>query len=154
MSHHHDHIQTPNVLIDLSLILRQGGFRVTVTRVALLTLLESVGTPLSIQGIRQRWAGVKTPDTATLYRSLTDLHAAGIVQRIELGTGMVHYEYTPSRPHHHHIICNDCGGVEELEQCALASVEQSLVGQSKQFKSIYSHNLEFFGRCTTCATKK
>ena len=141
-------------VVDKAAVLRVGGFRVTGTRVALLELLESAGIPLSIQRVLELWQDAKVPDTATLYRSLSDLHAAGIIQRIELGTGVVHYEYTPARPHHHHIICSDCGVVEELESCSLIGADHALLGQSRHFKSIYSHNLEFFGCCTTCAAKK
>jgi Fe2+ or Zn2+ uptake regulation protein len=138
---------------DPATVLRSHGFRATTTRVTLLQLLEVVGTPLSIQGVIQHWTG-PAPDTATLYRSLTDLHSAGVVRRIELGTGSAHFEYTPTRPHHHHIVCNRCGLVEELEHCVLDERSADLVSNSKQFKSIYAHNLEFFGVCTLCATKK
>ncbi len=99
-------------------VLRVGGFRATTSRAQLLLLLEKAGTPLSIQEIAETWKG-KAPDITTLYRSLTDLSSAGIVRRIDLNTGTAHFEYTPSRPHHHHIICNDCGKVEELEHCSI-----------------------------------
>jgi Fe2+ or Zn2+ uptake regulation protein len=138
---------------DAGAVLRVHGFRVTRVRTALLELLQSVGTPLSVQGILECWLD-KIPDTATLYRSLTDLHAAGIVKRIELGTGMAHFEYTPHRPHHHHLVCTTCGMIEELEHCSLAGVEEQVLAESQLFKSIYSHNLEFFGQCTICATIK
>lgn len=131
-------------------VLRAGGFRVTTGRVQLLLLLEKVGTPLSIQKIILLWKG-NVPDTTTLYRSLTDLSSAGVVRRIDLNTGTAHFEYTPTRPHHHHIVCTECGKVEELAHCSIRGLEKKLMRESEHFKSIYSHNLEFFGRCTACA---
>lgn len=131
-------------------VLRGGGFRATTSRTQLLLLLEKAGTPLSIQEIVEMWKG-KAPDVTTLYRSLTDLNTAGIVRRIDLNTGTAHFEYTPSRPHHHHIVCNDCGKVEEVEHCSISGLEKKLIQTSEHFKSIYSHNLEFFGRCEACA---
>lgn len=130
-------------------VLRAGGFRATTSRIELLMLLEKVGTPLSIQEIVLMWKG-KAPDITTLYRSLTDLSSVGIVRRVDLNTGTAHFEYTPSRPHHHHIVCNDCGKIEELEHCAVSGLEKKLMQASEHFKSIYSHNLEFFGRCAAC----
>ncbi len=130
-------------------VLRDAGFRATTTRIQLLLLLEKAGTPLSIQKIEELWNG-DAPDITTLYRSLTDLSAAGIVRRMDLNTGIAHFEYTPSRPHHHHIVCSDCGKVEELAYCALGGLENKLALESKHFKSIYSHNLEFFGHCSAC----
>jgi Fe2+ or Zn2+ uptake regulation protein len=131
-------------------VLRTQGFRVTTTRVNLLRLLEKTGTPLSIQKIVEIWRGAP-PDLTTLYRSLSDLSTAGIVRRIDLNTGIAHFEYTPTRPHHHHIVCSCCGKIEELEHCSLNTMEKQLLNESKYFKNIYSHNLEFFGKCTSCA---
>lgn len=151
---HKSAIFTPSLATtDVALVLRTGGFRVTNGRRALLKLLETAGVPLSVQDVLKKWQG-KAPDTTTVYRSLTDLHAAGIVRRIELCTGTAHFEYTPTRPHHHHIVCTSCGGVEELEHCVLGDIEQQLGVNSKHFKNIYSHNLEFFGQCTACAVLK
>ncbi len=135
---------------DVEQTLRAHGFRVTTSRVHLLHLLERANTPLSIQKIHSLWKG-KGPDITTLYRSLTDLSGAGIVRRFDLNTGTAHFEYSPNRPHHHHLICNDCGKVEELEHCSLEGFEKKVLHGSKQFKSIHSHNLEFFGTCTVCA---
>ena len=150
---HHAVATVVQVMPDLAGVLRAGGFRVTRGRLTLLSLLETAGTPLSIQEILAAWQGTK-PDTATLYRSLTDLHATGIVRRVELGTGSAHFEYTPSRPHHHHIICNGCGVVEELDHCLLTGLEDKVAVTSEQFTNIYSHTLEFFGQCTTCSLQK
>ena len=135
---------------DIHKALRAGGFRVTGGRVALLELLLGARKPLSIQDVLERWDGAP-PDQTTLNRTLTDLAAAGIVRRVDLNTGTAHFEYTPDRPHHHHIICNDCGVIEDVEHCAVDALRVDLTQGSVQFASIYSHNLEFFGRCTGCA---
>lgn len=131
-------------------VLHGGGFRATASRIQLLLLLQKVGAPLTIQKIALMWEGT-APDITTLYRSLTDLSRAGIVRRIDLNTGTAHFEYTPHRPHHHHIVCSDCGRVEELHYCSVSGLEKKLMRTSEHFKNIYSHNLEFFGRCTVCA---
>ena len=131
-------------------VLRAGGFRATTSRIQLLRLLADVGAPLSIQMIAQKWKGV-APAVTTLYRSLTDLSGAGIVRRVDFNTGIAHFEYTPDRPHHHHIVCSTCGRVEEVDFCPLGDVDARLLKPSAHFTSIYSHTLEFFGRCTVCA---
>ena len=141
----HQHPQTTPV----HEALRTHGFRVTTTRVKLLTLLEKAGTPLSIQMILSLWKE-KLPDHTTLYRSLTDLSNVGIVRRVDLNTGTAHFEYTPDRPHHHHIVCTDCGSIEEIEDCPIGTLEEKITVKSLQFSIINTHNLEFFGRCHVC----
>ena len=130
--------------------LRVGGFRVTPGRIQLLALLQKADKPLSIQGILALWKKGNTPDQTTLYRTLTDFVDAGIVWQDDLGTGVAHFEYAPDRPHHHHIICTDCGAVEDIEPCAAESLERTLTQTSKRFATIYSHSLKFFGHCNKC----
>jgi Fe2+ or Zn2+ uptake regulation protein len=134
-------------MIDLlngeSAVLRKRGFRITAGRVRLLRLLKKSAKPLSIREILALWE--KAPDQATLYRTLTDLADAGIVRRVDLNTGIARFEYTPDKPHHHHIICTRCGEVQDLETCPLPPRNKT-----PGFKNIYSHNLEYFGICRSC----
>ncbi len=130
-------------------VLRSHGFRATGSRIALLDLLQREGKPLSVLDILASWRG-RTPDQATLYRTLTDLAGAGIVSRVDLNTGKAHFEYTPDRPHHHHIICNQCGTIEDIENCFLTPLQRNIMSSSTQFKKIQSHNLVFFGQCVNC----
>ncbi len=129
-------------------ILRTHGFRVTAGRVKLLDHLQAAGKPRSIQDIRAALKGA--PDQATLYRTLTDLAKAGIVKRVDLNTGIAHFEYTPEKPHHHHIICTGCGDVEDIEHCSVDSLQKNMTRGSRKFKSISTHSLEFFGTCASC----
>ncbi|MEN9413026.1 MAG: Ferric uptake regulator, Fur family [Candidatus Parcubacteria bacterium] len=130
-------------------VLRAHGFRVTTGRTKLLELLARAGTPLSIQKLHTLLRG--TQDQATLYRTLTDLAAAGIVQRADMNTGTAHFEYTPGREHHHHVVCTDCGTVEDIDECALDELEHKITKRAKKFVHISSHNLEFFGQCVGCS---
>jgi Fur family transcriptional regulator, ferric uptake regulator len=134
-----------------SQMLREKGFRVTKGRLELLALLEESGQPLSIKKILSQWKG-RAPDTVTIYRSLTDLSSAGIVRRIDLNTGVAHFEYTPDRPHHHHIVCEDCGIIEEIDGCSVDVLQNKITKVSKMFRNITNHNLEFFGHCAKCST--
>ena len=128
-------------------VLRAKGFRVTRGRVGLLSLLQKSGKPLSIQSLLKAKG---SPDQATLYRTLTDLADAGIVKRVDLNTGVAHFEYTPDRPHHHHIVCTDCGTIEDIETCSIESLQRQAL-RSSGFKTIYSHTVDFFGVCKNCS---
>ena len=143
MLHKHENVS------DISSTLRANGFRVTESRLKLLQLLKHSGKPLSIQKILSIWKE-SPPDPTTLYRSLTDLSSAKIVRRVDLNTGIAHFEYTPDRPHHHHIVCNECGMIEEINDCSVDVLQKKIAGASKKFKEITTHNLEFFGRCVKC----
>lgn len=145
MLHKHENVS------DIPSTLRAKGFRVTGVRIELLRLLERSGKPLSIQNILSLWKE-SPPDQTTLYRSLTDLSSAEIVRRIDLNTGIAHFEYTPDRPHHHHIVCNECGMIEEINDCSVDVLQKKISAASTKFREITTHNLEFFGRCLKCPT--
>lgn len=53
-----------------------------------------------------------------------------------------------SLDHHHHVICDSCGRVTELEECVLGPFE-ALVEERTKF-TIEGHTLEFHGRCAAC----
>lgn len=136
-------------MVDITKELRLRSFRATQGRVRLLKLLNAARTPLSIREIRRRWRG-KRVDQATLYRTLTDLANSGMVRQLDLNSGIAHFEYTPDSPHHHHIICTKCGRIEDIDTCA-PEIARTVLKKSSHFKSITSHNLEFFGLCSRCA---
>jgi Fur family transcriptional regulator, ferric uptake regulator len=135
--------------IALEKLLRADGFRITSGRMKLFQLLAKAQKPLSIQAISKRWRGMP-PNPTTLYRTLTDLAKVGIVRRVDLNTGTAHFEYTPDSPHHHHVVCTDCGVMEDVESCSVEKLQTQVMKNSRRFKSIYSHSLEFFGRCESC----
>lgn len=145
----HKHAEEVVTEKDFVEVLKSHSFRVTSGKINLLSVLNKAQKPLSVIQILELWKG-KKPDQATLYRSLTNLANKGIIKRIDLNTGTAHFEYTPSNPHHHHLICSDCGTVEDVAICSIDTLENKIIKKSKAFKSIYSHNLEFFGHCTSC----
>lgn len=137
-----------NLLIQSENLLRKNGFRVTKARIDLLLLLRKIGKPLSVQDILSLWKG--PPNQATIYRMLTDLANRGIIKHVAIPTGATHFEYTPDHPHHHHVICLDCGMIEDVEQCFVQTIQSDLIKNLSHFTKIDSHSLEFFGHCKKC----
>jgi Fur family transcriptional regulator, ferric uptake regulator len=78
----------------------------------------------------------------TIYRTLDLLAEIGAVRRLDLGDGP---RYELAEDHHHHLICESCGGVSEFEKCPLDL--RRLKGVDFE---ISSHTLEIYGRCAGC----
>jgi len=123
--------------------LREAGFRVTPARLALLELLARGAKPLSVPSILEKISS--QADQATVYRSLRSLVKAGLVKRIRIQPDISHYEYA-ELAHHHHIICERCGLVEDVTVCC----EDPRPAVSS-FSHITHHSLEFSGICLACA---
>jgi Fur family ferric uptake transcriptional regulator len=90
-------------------------------------------------------------DKVTLYRALEDFSKSKIVAKINLQDVAVYYEFLHTDHHHHHIVCEKCGKLEDIEHCSPLVLEKEILKHSKSFSSIASHSLEFFGVCKACS---
>jgi Fur family ferric uptake transcriptional regulator len=95
----------------------------------------------SLEEIRTRCPEV---GLVTVYRTFGLLVELGIVRRLELGDG-ARYELADN--HHHHVICESCGGISEFEQCPLDPERLEL--KDSEFE-VRSHSLEVYGLCAGC----
>lgn len=130
-------------------LLRSVGQRATPGRVALLGVLDRSTKPLSIRAISEKMR--PSLDQATLYRALEALTHAGVVRRVDFQHDHAHYELAAGKTHHHHLICQQCGTVEDIEQCIGEKLTQEILKNSTKFKTIKNHSLEFYGTCNRCS---
>ena len=86
----------------------------------------------------------------TVYRNLTLLADIGEIQRLRLGDGVDHFDADISE--HYHFICNDCGGVIDLEMDSISTITD--VAQRKFDGHIAGHVTHFYGSCSHCIKQK
>jgi Fur family ferric uptake transcriptional regulator len=82
---------------------------------------------------------------ATVYRVLTQFEQASILSRSQFEGGKSVYELNEGQ-HHDHLVCLDCGKVEEFYDPEIESRQQA-VAQAKGF-TITDHALSLYARCT------
>ena len=82
---------------------------------------------------------------ATVYRVLTQFEQAGILSRSHFESGKAVYELNEGQ-HHDHLVCLDCGKVEEFFDAEIES-RQHAVAKAKGF-SIPDHALSLYATCT------
>jgi Fur family transcriptional regulator, ferric uptake regulator len=147
---------TPAVSTDLHTTVAERlgrlGQRYTSNRRLLLTLLEGAGKPLSIPDILARQ---RTLPQSSVYRNLTVLEQAGAVRRVVADDEFARYELAEDLTrHHHHLICSNCGKVEDVtissELETQMSRSLSRVAKREQF-STAAHRLDLIGTCRNCA---
>jgi Fe2+ or Zn2+ uptake regulation protein len=85
---------------------------------------------------------------ATVFRALDLFTELEVLERIDLPTG--DHAYVPCVPqhHHHHIVCEVCGQVTEVEDLGLGAAIDQI--QRRTGWEVESHRLELFGRCPSC----
>jgi Fur family ferric uptake transcriptional regulator len=82
---------------------------------------------------------------ATVYRVLQQFEQAGILSRNNFESGKAVYEINEGQ-HHDHLVCLDCGHVEEFFDEAI-EVRQKAVAQARGFK-LQEHALSLYASCT------
>jgi Fur family ferric uptake transcriptional regulator len=123
------------------------SFKKTPARLAINEFFSSVNTPVDVEQIVQHLRSQKLEtNKVTVYRILDFLFKNRIINRVEFGEGK--YRYELKKNHHHHLICTNCGKIEEVEGDFLKKMEDDIF-KSKKFK-VESHSLEFFGLCEDC----
>lgn len=84
---------------------------------------------------------------ATIFRSLELLTELELLERIDLPTG--EHAYVACEPqHHHHIVCEVCGRVTEVDVAGLDAAVRTVEDETGW--SISKHRLELYGRCPRC----
>ncbi|MBU0586932.1 MAG: ferric iron uptake transcriptional regulator [Gammaproteobacteria bacterium] len=82
---------------------------------------------------------------ATVYRVLTQFEQAGILSRSNFEGGKAVYELNEGQ-HHDHLVCLDCGKVEEFYDAEIERRQQA-VAKAKGF-TIADHALSLYAHCT------
>ena len=82
---------------------------------------------------------------ATVYRVLTQFEQAGILSRSHFESGKAVYELNEGQ-HHDHLVCLDCGRVEEFYDAEIERRQQA-VAKVKGF-TIADHALSLYANCT------
>ena len=126
--------------------LRKAGLKVTLPRLKILEILEGGATRhLSAEDIyRTLLESNEDIGLATVYRVLTQFEAAGLVTRHHFENGMAVFELNQGT-HHDHIVCLDCGRVEEFVDAQIES-RQNEIAQRLGYR-IAEHSLVLYGRC-------
>ncbi len=132
--------------------LTEHGIRYTAgRRLAVQALLELAG-PVSAAQL-QGEIGDAVP-LSSLYRTLALLDEAGITDRTHDADGVARYELAEwLLGHHHHLVCNRCGEVEDVAVTAelearMGSMVEAIAEQAGYLPT--GHRIDIEGVCRRC----
>jgi Fur family transcriptional regulator, ferric uptake regulator len=129
--------------------LRASGLKATLPRLKILELFQT-----SMQRNQRHMSAedvykqlLSTGDDiglATVYRVLQQFADAGLLKRNHFDEGKAVFELDEGS-HHDHLVCLDCGRVEEFFDAEIEK-RQKLVAQQKGF-SLQEHSLALYANC-------
>ena len=89
---------------------------------------------------------------ATVYRTLGLLVEGGFLESLDTGQGELLYEHVLGHRHHDHLVCIDCGRIEEFSDERIEEFQRE-AALRKGF-TLHYHNLRLFGTCASCTKKR
>ena len=125
--------------------LKDAGLKVTHPRTKILDILQSnPGTHLSADEIHNKLVdNNESIGLATVYRVLTQLELAGLIQKNQFNDNQSSYEI--KKQHHDHLICTKCGKIIEFMNDDLEALQEK-ISDTYQFR-LDSHVMTLFGVC-------
>ena len=127
--------------------LKSAGLKATLPRLKIINLFEtSKVRHLTAEDVyRLLLAEGLDIGLATVYRVLTQFEQAGILSRSHFEGGKAVFELNEGQ-HHDHLVCLDCGKVEEFFDAEIEKRQQA-VAKAKGF-AISDHALSLYATCT------
>ena len=126
--------------------LRRAGLKITVPRLKILEILaSSQPRHMSAEDVYRRLLDSNEDiGLATVYRVLTQFESAGLVTRHHFEGGTAVFELNEGE-HHDHIVCTDCGRVEEFSDDSIEEKQREIA--ARLGFEISDHSLTLHGRC-------
>lgn len=128
--------------------LTDRGYRLTPQRLMVVKAVEDAESHISAEEIyAQVSAYYPQMNISTVYRTLEMLKAEGLVTETDMGDGRVRY-HCMGKGHHHHLVCQKCGAVIDIEETALDVLWGEV--RSRYGFDVDMKHLALFGRCARC----
>lgn len=127
--------------------IRNAGLRVTSGRVALLEVLDVAPHADAETLYRALVPTLPTTSIQAVHNILGDLTSAGLIRRIEPPGSPARYERRIG-DNHHHIVCESCGAIEDVE-CSVGEAP-CLEPSSTSGFTVSSAEVVYWGTCPNC----
>lgn len=127
--------------------------RYTAGRRAIVDTLARAGRPLTVPELID--AADRAIPASSAYRNVMVLVDAGVLHRVAGSDDHSRFELAePFGDHHHHLICDTCGKVEDID--ALPSLEKAVVAAAETAAAetgfeVRAHRIDLVGHCRDCA---
>lgn len=125
------------------------GMRMTASRMQVIEAISTTKTPFTIEELATDLVDV---GRATVFRNVKLLLQIGVLCRLTMHAGQVHYRINESwATHHHHMICVDCQAVRDFQMPVLEAEIKRIFEADVE---VIDHEVSIFFRCNKCRRLK
>ena len=133
-------------LANFSEFLKKKGFKITNQRLLVAERVFQTPTHFTVDSLADTLKDRKGEiSRATIYRIVSLLVESGQLTEYHFGQSVKYYEHVPARKHHDHIVCMDCGLIEEFVDSNIEQIQDE-VAQKNGFE-LEDHSMTLYGHC-------
>jgi Fur family ferric uptake transcriptional regulator len=132
--------------------LQARGIRVTPQRAMIFEAIEKLEGHMTAEDIFERVQKVNPyVSLATVYRTLELLQELNLLNQTNFGRSQTYFALK-NHGTHHHLVCQECGYIEEFSDELLACVRQDL--ENHYGFLAHTDHMSIFGLCKDCRAKQ
>ena len=136
--------------------LRKEGMKITSQRLLVAERIFCSNHHFTVEGLTDELKSTHRGriSKATVYRIVSLLVEAGMLTEHHFGQNSRRYEHIPRHKHHDHILCLDCGQIDEFVDPKIEKLQLQIA--EKLGYTLEDHSLTLYGRCQkrNCPNKK
>lgn len=133
-------------------VLDRAGLRQTKPRRAIAEVLADLAEQGADFAAEDLWHTVRIAapslGRATTFRTLERLVELGILDRVTFADGSERYHACQQPGHHHHLTCESCHRVIEIQTCIPQQTLQDVAHHAGFV--LTGHRIEIYGQCPDC----
>jgi len=127
--------------------LKSGNIKVTPQRIAIYKFLcETNSHPTAEIIYNNLKENYPTMSIATIYKTLTTLAKANLIQELNINDSSLHYDANTN--FHSHLICTCCNSIFDYDISTENNIDKEIETKTRfsvEYKQIY-----FYGKCKNC----
>jgi Fur family transcriptional regulator, peroxide stress response regulator len=136
---------------DIISLLKNEQVRITPQRQEMIAILKNSKEHWTAEEIfNELGKQFSSVSITTVYNNLKLFVKLGLVEELQFGEGLSKFEWKSEE--HYHIICSNCGKIEDFYYPQLKEVEAFAQDLSKY--KIKNHQLQFYGTCKNCLERE
>lgn len=126
--------------------LKKHGLKITNQRLLVAEKIFKEGSHFTVDSLAESLKDRKGEiSRATIYRIVSILVESGQLTEHNFSNNVKHYEHIPSKEHHDHIVCMDCGRIDEFVAPNIERL-QIQIARDHDYK-LSDHSLVLYGKC-------
>ena len=133
-------------LTNFSNFLKKRNLKITDQRLLVAEKVFELGTHFTVDSLADALKDRKGEiSRATIYRIVSLMVESGQLTEHNFGQSVKYYEYIPPRAHHDHLVCVDCGRIEEFVVPEIEKIQLE-IANNNHFE-LEDHSLNLYGKC-------